>query len=44
MISIITPTNKLMKYFDSTIDSVMAQTYDDFEWVILDNSIDEITF
>lgn len=40
MISIITPTNKLMKYFDSTIDSVMAQTYNDFEWVILDNSVD----
>ena len=40
MISIITPTNKLMKYFSSTIDSVMSQTYDDFEWVILDNSVD----
>lgn len=40
MISIITPTNKTMKYFDNTIDSVMSQTYDDFEWVILDNSVD----
>ena len=40
MISIITPTNKLMRYMDTTVDSVMAQTYDDFEWVILDNSVD----
>lgn len=40
MISIITPTNKQMRYFDTTIDSVMVQTYDDFEWVILDNSVE----
>lgn len=40
MISIITATNKLTPTFTYTFNCVMAQTYKDFEWVILDNSPD----
>lgn len=40
MISIITPTNKYNDCFEITFLSVMAQTYKDFEWVLLDNSPD----
>ena len=40
MISIITPTHKPCVMLDLTIKSVLYQTYDDFEWVILDNSSD----
>jgi glycosyltransferase involved in cell wall biosynthesis len=38
MISIITPTHKPCVLLDLTIKSVLTQTYDDFEWVVLDNS------
>lgn len=38
MISIITPTHKKTKLWDITVESVMQQTYKDFEWVVLDNS------
>ncbi len=38
MISIITPTHKKTKLWDVTVESVMNQTYKDFEWVVLDNS------
>ena len=40
MISIITPTHKRMPLFDLTVKSVLSQTYSDYEWVVLDNSID----
>lgn len=40
MISIITPTNKMPYIFPYTVACVMKQTYKDFEWVILDNSVD----
>ena len=40
MISIITPTNKLVPTFEHTVLCVLNQTYKDFEWVILDNSVD----
>ena len=33
MISIITPTHKKTKLWDITVESVMQQTYKDFEWV-----------
>ena len=38
MISIITPTHKKTKLWDVVVESVMQQTYKDFEWVVLDNS------
>lgn len=40
MISIVTPTHKKTKLWDVTVESVMQQTYKDFEWVVLDNSKD----
>ena len=40
MISVITPTHKKGKYWDLTVESVLQQTYKDFEWVVLDNSPD----
>lgn len=39
MISIITATNRQNPTFIHTVNCVMAQTYKDFEWVILDNSV-----
>lgn len=38
MISIVTPTHKKTKLWDVIVESVMQQTYKDFEWVVLDNS------
>ena len=40
MISVITPTHKKGKYWDLTVESVLNQTYKDFEWIVLDNSPD----
>ena len=36
MISIITPTHKRMPLVETVIESVMNQTYADWEWVVLD--------
>lgn len=38
MISIVTPTHKKTKLWSVTVESVMNQTYKDFEWIVLDNS------
>ena len=40
MISILTPTHKKCKLWHLTVESVLQQTYKDFEWVVLDNSPD----
>lgn len=40
MISVITPTHKKGKYWNLTVESVINQTYKDFEWIVLDNSPD----
>lgn len=40
MISIITPTHKERPLLDLTIKSVLSQSYSDFEWVVLDNSME----
>ena len=40
MISILTPTHTKCKLWDLTVESVLQQTYKDFEWVVLDNSPD----
>lgn len=36
MISIITPTHKKMPLVEIVIESVMNQTYEDWEWIVLD--------
>jgi glycosyltransferase involved in cell wall biosynthesis len=40
MLSIITPTHKERPLLDLTIKSVLSQSYSDFEWVVLDNSME----
>lgn len=40
MISIVTPTHRKTKLWDIIVESVMQQTYKDFEWIVLDNSKD----
>ena len=43
MISIITPTYKRHKYLKNAIDSVLAQTFTDFEFIIVDdNALDPV--
>lgn len=40
MISIITPTHKERPLLEYVIGSVLRQTYKDYEWVVLDNSVE----
>jgi len=40
-ISIFTPVHKTHKFFDMCIDSICNQTFQDWEWVILDNAKSE---
>lgn len=40
MISIITPTHKRVPLIEKTVTSVLSQTCSDYEWVVLDNSVD----
>lgn len=42
-ISIFTPVHKINKYFEYCIESILNQTYDNWEWMVLDNSMDEET-
>jgi len=39
-ISVFTPVHKTTRFFDICIESIVKQTYQDWEWVILDNSED----
>lgn len=40
MISIITPAHKIIPWFNLRLDCVCTQDFDDWEWIILDNSED----
>ncbi|HGY9583154.1 glycosyltransferase family 2 protein [Vibrio harveyi] len=40
LVSIITPFKNSIKYFQETYDSVMSQSYDQFEWFIIDDGSD----
>lgn len=41
MITVITPTYKRHQYLKNAIDSVLAQTYTDFELIIIDDNLQE---
>jgi len=38
MISIFTPVHKTHKFFEGCIDSILNQTFQKWEWIVLDNS------
>ena len=38
MITVITPTYKRHQYLKNAIDSVLAQTYTDFEQIVVDDN------
>lgn len=40
MISIITPAHKILPWHNARLINVCSQSFDDWEWVILDNSMD----
>jgi len=42
-ISIFTPVHKINKYFEYCVESILNQTYENWEWVVLDNSMDKET-
>lgn len=41
LVSIITPFKNSMRYFQETYDSVISQSYDRFEWFIIDDGSDK---
>lgn len=43
MISVILPVHNTKKYIRQCLDSILAQTYEDFEILVIDSSLDETT-